>query len=98
MFLRSTIKPPILEVLTKTHISEAFRIYFVDTSILLQSKTKPHFVRIRGSFDQTSFFLWGVIVPPSKLIVTHICVPQGFLFYKGGLLMRWVDRTNNRLL
>ena len=57
MLLRSTTKPPILGVLTKHHISEAFRIDFVNKSMLLRSKTKPPFVSIRGRFDQTSFFL-----------------------------------------
>ena len=59
MLLRSTTKPPILGVLTKNHISEAFRIDFVNKSMLLRSKTKPPFFSIRGGFDQTSFFYKG---------------------------------------
>ena len=84
MLLRSTTRPPILEVLTKNQISEAFRIDFVNTSMLLRSKTKPPFFSIRGRFDQTSFFfMGGVIVPPSKLIVKNNS-PQGF-FLLGGV-------------
>ena len=51
--------------------------------MLLRSKTKPHFFSIRGRFDQTSFFMRGVIVPPSKLIVTNNCPPKGFCFIRG---------------
>ena len=82
MLLRSTTKPPILVVWTKNHISEAFRIDFDNKSMLLRSKTKPPFVSIRGRLDQTLFFMRGVIVPPSKLIVTNICSPKVFL--RGG--------------
>ena len=52
--------------------------------------TEPPFFRIRGRFDQTTFFCTrGVIVPPSKLIVTIIFPPRGgFLLggvsYEGG--------------
>ena len=84
MLLRSTTKPPILVVLTKNHISEAFRIDFVNKSMLLRSKTKPLFFSIRGRFDQTSFFMRGVIVPPSKLIVTNMFSPKVFVFIRGG--------------
>ena len=52
MLLRSTTKLPFLGVLTKHHISEAFRIDLVDKSMLLRSKTKPPFFNIRGRFDQ----------------------------------------------
>ena len=45
MLLRSTTKLPILGVLTNNHISEAFRIEFVNKSMLLRSKTKPPFFR-----------------------------------------------------
>ena len=82
MLLRSTTKPPILGVLTKHHISEAFRIDFADKSMFLRSKTKPPFFSVRGGFDQTSFFfvIRGVIVPPSKLIVKKV-VPPKVCFY-----------------
>ena len=59
MFLRSTAKTPILVILTKNPISEAFRIDVVNKSMLLQSTTKPPIVSIRGRFDQTSFFYEG---------------------------------------
>ena len=81
MFLRSTTKPPILEVLTKTYISVAFRIDFVNRSMFLRSTTKPPIFNIRGRFDQKMFFMDGVIVPPSKLIVTNMFSPQGGGFY-----------------
>ena len=80
MLLRSTTKPYILGVLIKNHISEAFRTDFVDKSMLLRSTTKSLFVSIRGRFDKTSFFMRGVIVPPSKLIVTNICPPKLFFY------------------
>ena len=83
MFLRSTTKPPIWGVLTKHHISEAFRIDCVDKSMLLRSTTKPPIFSIRGRFDQRSSFMRGAIVPPSKLIVTHNCPLQGFVFIRG---------------
>ena len=51
--------------------------------MLLRSKTKPPFFSIRGIFDQKSFLIRGVIVPPSKLIVTNISFPKGF-FLLGG--------------
>ena len=98
MLLRSTTKPPILRFLTKNHISEAFRIDFVHKSMLLRSTTKPPFFSIRGRFDQTSSFMMGVIVPPSKLIVTNNFSPKGGLFIMGGWIMRVVDRTKNRHL
>ena len=82
MLLRSTTKPPILGVLTKYHISEAFRIDFVNKS-MLRSKTKPPFFSIRGRFDQPSFFMRGVIVPPSKLIVTNNFPPKVLFFIRG---------------
>ena len=97
MFLRSTTKPPILGVLTKHHISEAFRTYFVNKSMLLRSQTKPPFFSIRGRFDQTSFFMRGVIVPPSKLIVTNNCPPK-VCFLLGGGNYEGVDRTKHRHL
>ena len=81
MLLRSTTKPPILVVLTNHNISEAFRIDFVNKSMLLRSKAKPHFFSIRGRFVQTSFFMRGVIVPPSKFIVTHNFTPKVFYYY-----------------
>ena len=89
MLLRSTTKPPILGVLTKHHISEAFRIDFVNKSMFLRSRTKPYFFSIRGGVDQTSFFIRGVIVPPSKLIVTILFSPNGGVLlggvnYEGG--------------
>ena len=89
MLLRSTTKPPILGVLTKNHISEAFRIDFVNKSMLLWSKTKPPFVSIRGGLTKHMFVIRGVIVPPSKLIVKKEIPPKGFLFLvRGGLLFR----------
>ena len=84
MLLRSTTKPPILGVLTKNHISEAFRIDFVNKSMLLRSKTKPHFVSIRGGLTKHHFFVRGVIVPPSKLIVNNSVSPQGLFLLLGG--------------
>ena len=83
MFLQSTTKPPILGGLTKNHVSEAFRID-VHKLMFLRSTTKPPTVSIRGRFDQQMFVIRGVIVPPSKLIVTNICSPQGFVFVRGG--------------
>ena len=79
MLLRSTTKPPILGVLTNNYISEAFRIDFVNKSMILRSKTKPQLFSIRGGFDQTSFFIRGVIVPPSKLIVKNN-IPKVFVY------------------
>ena len=89
MLLRSTTKPQILGVLTNNHISEAFRTDVVNKSMLLRSKTKSHVFSIRWRFDQTSFFMRGVIVPPSKLIVTSICSPKVLFLlvgvnYEGG--------------
>ena len=86
MLLRSTTKLPFLGVLTKNHISEAFRIDFVNKSMLLRSKTKPPFFSIRGRFDQKSFLMRGVIVPPSKLIVTNILPSKGGFLIRGGFL------------
>ena len=88
MFLQSTTNRPILEVLTKHHISEAFRTN-VDKSMFLRSTTKATIFRIRGSFDQTSFLVRGVIVPGSKLIVTNMFSPEvvfvlGGVNYEGG--------------
>ena len=79
----------IKRVLTKNHISEAFRTDFVNKSMLLRSTTKPPIFSIGGRFDQKSFLMRGVIVPPSKLIVTNIFPPRGgFLLggvsYEGG--------------
>ena len=84
MLLRSTTKPPILGVLTKNHISEVFRIDFVNKSMLLRSKTKPPFFSIRGGLTKHRFFIRGVIVPPSKLIVRNIVSPK-VLFLLGGV-------------
>ena len=85
MLLRSTTKPPSLGDLTNNHISEAFRIDFVNKSMLLRSKTKPPFFSIRGGLTKHSFFLIrGVIVPPSKLIVTNNFSPKGCFFIRGG--------------
>ena len=64
-------------------ISEAFRTYFVNKSMLLRSKTKPPFLSIRGGLTKHRFFIRGVIVPPSKLIVTNTFPPKGF-FIRGG--------------
>ena len=80
---------PFLRVLTNNHISEAFRTDVVNKSMFLRSTTKPPFFSIEGRFDQTSFLMRGVIVPPSKLILTIICPPRGgFLLggvsYEGG--------------
>ena len=78
MLLRSTTKLQFLVVLIN-HISEAFRIDVVNKSMLLRPKTKPHVFSIRGRFDQTSF-MRGVIVPPSKLIVTNNCPPNIYIY------------------
>ena len=59
MLLRSTTKPPISGVLTKHDISEAFRIDFVNQSMLLRSKTKPPFFSIRGGLTKHRFFYKG---------------------------------------
>ena len=51
--------------------------------MLLRSTAEPPIVSIGGRFDQTTFFLRGLIVPPSKLIVT-ICFPsKGGVSYEG---------------
>ena len=84
MFLRSTTTPPILRVSTNNHISEAFRIDFVHISMFLRSTTKPLCFSIGGRFDQTSFLMRGVIVPPSKLIVSFVPPLQGGRFLLGG--------------
>ena len=86
MLLRSTTKLPFLGVLTKNHISEAFRIDFVNNLMLLRSNTKPQLFSIRGRFDQKSFLMKGVIVPPSKLIVTNILPSKGGFLIRGGFL------------
>ena len=91
MLLRSTTKPPILGVLIKHHISEAFRIDFVNKSLLLRSSTKRPIFSIRGRLDQKHIFMRGVIVPPSKLIVTNCFSPQ-VLF----LLLRGVNCEGGR--
>ena len=54
--------------------------------MLLRSATKPSFVSIRGRFDQIYVFLFmrGVIVSPSKLIVSNDFPPKGGLFIRGG--------------
>ena len=84
MLLRSTTKPPILGVLTKHHISKAVHIDFVNKSALLRSTTKSQIFSVGGRFDQTTFFMRGVIVPPSKLIVTNIFSLQGGFLIRGG--------------
>ena len=89
MLLRSTNKTTNFRGFDQNHISEAFRTDFINKSMLLRSQTKPQFLSIRGRFDQTSFFMRGVIVPPSKLIVTTNCPPKVFLLlgavnYEGG--------------
>ena len=69
MLLRSTTKPPILGVLTKHHISEAFRIDFVNKSICFYGQQQNHqFYSINlcccgqqqnhqfKGFDQKSYF------------------------------------------
>ena len=82
MLLRSATKPQILVALTKNYMFEAFRIAVVNISMLLRSKTKLHLFSIRGGFDQTSFFgIRGVIVPPSKLIVTNMFLPKCVFFH-----------------
>ena len=81
MFLRSATKPPMLRVLTKNDISKNCRIDFVNKSMLLRSTTKPPICSIRGRFGQTSFFMRGVTVLPSKLIVTNNVLPQEDCFY-----------------
>ena len=86
MLLRSTTKPSILRVLTNNHISEAFRTDFVNKSMLLRSTTKPPIFSIGGRFDQKSFLMRGVIVPPSKLIVTIIFPPRGGFLIRRGFL------------
>ena len=86
MPLRSTTKPPILVALTKHHISEAFRIDVVNKSALLRSTTKPPIFSIGGRFDQKSFLMRGVIVPPSKLVVKIFSSPKGGFIISGGLL------------
>ena len=98
MFLRSTTKPLMLEVWTnKTHMSEAFRIVFVNTSMLLRSTTKPHMFSIRARFDQTSLFFYeggnraSVLTDSNK----YLSPPRGG-FLLGGFLMRGVDRTKLR--
>ena len=82
--------------LTKNRISEAFLTDFVNTSMLLPSKTKPHVFSIRVRFDQKSFLMKGVIVPPSKLIATNILPSKGGFLLWG--FMRGVDRTKSRFL
>ena len=86
MLLRSTTKPSILVVLTKHHISETFRIDFVDNPMLLRSSTKPPIFSIGRRFDQKEFLMRGVIVPPSKLIVNIFFPPKGGFLIRGGFL------------
>ena len=57
--------------------------------MLLRSKTKPHFFSIRGGLTKHRFLIWGVIVPPSKLIVKNVFSPHVFVLlggvnYEGG--------------
>ena len=89
MFSRATPTPPILVVLTNTHISEAFRIDFDNKHLCFYGQQQNHHFLVfgGGSTKHSCFFMRGVIVPPSKLIVTHI-----WFNYKG------VDRTKHRLL
>ena len=83
MLLRSTTKPPLLGVLTKHHIFEAFRSDFVNKSILLRSNTKPPFFVFGGGLTKHRSFMRGVIVPPSKLIVTNSCSPKVVFLIRG---------------
>ena len=62
MLLRSTTTPPILGALTNNHISEAFRIDFVNKSMLLRSKTKP------PNDYYTDYRLWPVAVATNKCL------------------------------
>ena len=69
----------------QTHISEAFRIDFVHISTLLRSSAKPPIFSIGGRFDQTSFHMRRVIVPPSRLIVKMFSPPRRGVFSLGGV-------------
>ena len=65
----------------------------IHKSTLLRSSTKPPFFSIGGRFDQTTFLMRGVIVPPSNLIVTNIFVPP-----RGGFLIRGVIVPQSELI
>ena len=55
--------------------------------MLLRSRAKPPLFSIRGRFDQTSFFFMrGVIVPPSKLIVNNFFSPKVVFFIRGVII------------
>ena len=88
------IKDPPLIIASKcpcpyaNRIFEAFRIDFVNKSTLLRSSTKPPIFSIGGRFDQKSFLMRGVIVPPSKLVVKIIFPPKGGFLIRGGFLLR----------
>ena len=83
MLLRSTTKPPILGVLTNNHIYEAFRIDLVHKSFFYGQQQNPILLVFGGDLTNNHFFMRGVIVPPSKLIVTHNFAPKVF-FIRGG--------------
>ena len=92
MLLRSTTKPPILVVLTKNHISEAFRIDFVNTSMLLRSKTKPPFLVFGGGLTKHRFFFnkggnrASVYIDSKKRNP-----PKGCVFLLGGVIIKGGD-------
>ena len=65
--------------------------------MLLRSKTKLHLFSIRGRFDQKSFLMRGLIVPPSKLIITNILPSKGGFLIRGGFLLG-VEITDNNIL
>ena len=58
MLLRSTTKPSILEVLTKNHISEAFRTYFVNKSVIVP----PSKLIVTNVFPPRFFFIRGGVI------------------------------------
>ena len=72
MFLRSATKLPILTVFTKHHISEAFRIDLLINRRFYGQQQNHQFLVLEGGLTKQHFFMRGVIVPPSKLIVTNI--------------------------
>ena len=89
MLLQSTTKPPILGVLTKHHISEAFCIDFVNRSMLLRSKTKPPFFSIRGGLTKHFFCYKGgnrasVQIDSKKKIPPMFCFLIRGVIIKGG--------------
>ena len=52
MLLRSTTKPPILGVVTKNHISESFRIDFVNNLCFYGQKQNQHFLVFVGGLTK----------------------------------------------